>query len=128
MTLPASCPPSHAEPRSGFFYRLVGATLNVGDVPAGDEWLLPYAKRKGDCVGRTDLCDCHSHSVFSEIEDLRAARRLVPWAAKKGIAQVLLSTDDGVLAASASELGDSHHDWWPTQPEVLPASTVVEAR
>ena len=127
MTLPPDCPPTSAESPQGIFYRLAHPQLSPGERPPAEDWILPHAKRKGDCAGRTDLCRCHAHSLFSELSDAVRVKELIPALRRKTIAEIELSPDMGMIEATPSDAGDSHHDWWPAEPELHPTATVVEA-
>lgn len=79
VMLPADCPPDGAVAPRGRYFRLTSAALRSGDVPSGDDWVLPFLKKKGECAGRPELCDCHAHSVFSDLDDVHGARKASAW-------------------------------------------------
>lgn len=124
--IPAGCPPSDASPRTGVFYHFVRGVLNAGDTTEPTDWEIPYLKRKGDCAGCPERCECHAHSLFTDIEELRKARLAIPWSRKKAIASIELNAGMGVLKQTQSDVGDSHHDWWPSDPGMAIRAPVVE--
>lgn len=123
-SLPDSCPPADAERRSGQFYRLTRKGLKVGDASTEGDWLLPYQKRMGQCVGKADLCECHAHSVFVDLDEIVAAAKISKWVRGKSVAAIRIGPDDGLLAHRPSSLGESHHDWWPSR-RIDPAECVI---
>lgn len=127
--MPSECPPPAAQPVTGMFYRLAAKNLTVGDTPSKQDWILPVHKRKGECAGKFDACECWSHSVFADIDDLVNAAKTSNWVRAKSIASVAITPDMGRLMKSPSEHGDSHHDWWPSEKlEVENAVVIVEAQ
>lgn len=127
-TLPDHCPPSGHVDGEGDFYRLTNAGLAVGDCPPAADWTLPIDKRASEAYQRTDRCDAYAHSIFTDIEVLRNARRALGWARRKTISRVTLSPGTGRLIESPSDLGDGHRDWWPDPLDYIPPCVVVEAR
>lgn len=123
---PADCPPDDAIEPSGEFYRLTRRDLAEGDVPGDDDWIVPFQKRKGECAGCADRCDCHAHSVFQNLDDLQGARHANPWVRKKSVASVKLEPTSGAIRRSGTDLLPSHHDWWPAEPGVAPDAVVVK--
>ncbi len=123
---PDGCPPSDAVAANGEFYRLTRRNLTEGEVPGDDDWTLPFQKRKGDCAGRADLCECHAHSVFENLDDLEGARKANPWVRKKSVAVVELEPAFGKIRKSGTDLLPSHHDWWPAEPRSVPSAVVVK--
>jgi hypothetical protein len=124
---PEGCPPPEATPLDGDFYRLVRKSLQIGQEVPADEWVPPYQKRRSECTGQPERCECHAHSIFANIDDLLRARDLVPWVRSKAIGRVQLVADHGVGLKSDSLLGPSHYDWWPHNENVVPQGEVVEA-
>jgi hypothetical protein len=125
--LPEGCPPETAQPKAGVFFRLASRHLAVGATVVGDEWTLPYAKAKGECVGHTARCECHAHSLFLDVNDLLEARKVLNWVRQKSIASITIDETMGVLEHTpAPALGESHHDWWP-HDDVQPEAVVTEA-
>ena len=125
--LPVGCPPDDAVPPDGDFFRLTARNLSEGDVPGAEDWQLPFEKRKGDCAGRSDVCSCRAHSVFTDRSDVDFARAASPWARRKSVSRLKLEPDCGKVVASESEILPSHHDWWPTFTSDVPASVVIMA-
>ncbi len=125
---PPGCPPATAAPPDGTFFRLVSGKLRVGEAPGDGEWVLPVSKPKGECAGATDRCDCHAHSVFADVDDLRRARTWSQWVRSKAIASLQLRSDMGLIEASPSDIGDSHNDWWPINGDPPEALVVEEAQ
>lgn len=128
LQLPAGCPPEQAQPAAGKFFRLVSGSLSVGDEPGSEDWVIPAKKRKGECVGRFDCCECYSHSLFLDVNDLINACETTPWARKKAIAEVVLEPSYGVVVKTSSSVGDSHHDWWASPLDLVPSSRVMSAK
>jgi len=124
LALPGDCPPSSAQEPQGAFFRLVSGSLREGEVAGDGDWILPAMKTKGDCAGVTDRCECFAHSLFEDADDLLRAREQIAWARRKAIAEIELTPEMGVIEASPSDLGDSHHEWWPADNQV-PQSQVV---
>jgi hypothetical protein len=124
--LPVGCPPAEAAPRSGLFYRYVAPALPVGGQPGADDWIPPHSKRKSPCFGCHDRCECHAHSLLERLDEAIKGREAVPALRRKAIASVAMSLDMGLLAHTPSDVGKSHHDWWPARPDEVPESVVVE--
>lgn len=112
--LPARCPPDDARPLEMTAYRLAAPSHEVGGSTTDSDWQLPHQKRKGECAGKISVCDCHAHSVFADLDELLRASALVPWIRKKSIARVEIGLADGDLVKSPTDIGESHHDWWPS--------------
>ena len=128
VKLPESCPPSDASTDLGTFYRFVAGTLGVSATPTADDWTPPHAKRKGPCVGKVEECECHAHSLYSDLEDVVNERLLLgSTMSKKAIARVDITPADGLIRASPLN-GDSHVDYWPSETGHLPQASVVMAR
>jgi hypothetical protein len=125
--LPEDCPPGDAVPMSGEFFRFTAPKLQPGDIAPADDWVVPYQKQKGECVGCPDRCECHAHSIFRDRGDVERAREISPFARKKSIASLVLSPQMGLVRQSPTDALPSHHDWWPTDPSVAPSAAVVEA-
>ena len=125
--LPPNCPPSDAvSPTTTAFYRFTAPKLCVGDVAPPDDWILPDKKRKGECVGRVDCCECHAHSLYRNKDDITKARDLSPFLRKKSVAVVSLDPSMGKVRNSPQQGLSSHYDWWPTDPTVAPSANVIE--
>lgn len=126
---PLHCPPANASARTGTFYRLAAKTLPSGSATTAADWSLPFANRKGECAGRSDVCECHAFSVFEELDDAVRATELIPPFKGKSIASVAVIPAMGVLmktpvGAGGGQVLDSHHDWWPTPSTLIPVATV----
>ena len=127
LALPADCPPSDAVATSAAqFYRLTSPQLGVGDQAPADDWIVPHNNKKGDCAGCPERCECHAHSLFRDLADLAAARSVSPWIRRKSVALLTLSSGMGKIRRSPTAVLPSHHDWWPADPAVVPAASVVE--
>jgi hypothetical protein len=125
--LPLGCPPDGHKAAQGRYYRLTRATLVVGDIPLED-WRLPLDTKSSEVYQKIDDCSAYAYSLFSDLADLVAARLSVPWAKKKTIAQVDLEPDMGRVLHTPCDLGDSHHDWWPSANDLVPPAVVVEGK
>jgi hypothetical protein len=125
---PANCPPDDAVPMDGTFYSLAEANLVVGGITGRMSWQRPYERKNGDYMGRADLVEAHALSVFAVRGDLDRARGLVPWMAKKSVAEVTITSSDGHLINTPTSEGASHHDWWTTPHTLVPEAVVVEAK
>lgn len=111
--LPKDCPPADAGVPSGVFFLYARPIHKPGD-PLGDaDWVLPWQRRKGDAVGRTDLCQAWAYSLFDDLARMHQMRENEPWTRYKSIAQVQLSEADGSILATSSRMGPGHHSWWP---------------
>ena len=97
----------------------------MGGTPGADDWILPCLKSMGQCAGAFTRCECRSHSLFSDIADARVSIRTIPSFRRKRIAAVTLTPSMGVVKHTPRELTPSHYSWWPAQPGLFPASTVV---
>lgn len=123
---PNDCPPESASPQSGAFFRLVRPGRAVGSSTEDDDWRLPFNNRKGDCAGRSDLCECHALSVFASIADVRYAIQSTPGFRNKLVAEVIVSLTNGVLANTPLEMQPSHHDWWTGPDGWVPMGTIID--
>lgn len=123
--LPAGCPPDGNTAPNGTFYRLTRRGLQVGETPSDDEWHLPVDKR-GPAYKQYDQCDAYAHSIFRDVDVLLRARVWVPWTRKKSIARLALAPEMGRILETPSELGPTHHDWWPSSHDLVPAAVVIE--
>jgi hypothetical protein len=124
--LPDECPPPAAAPPTGEFLRLVDKALAVGDTPGPEEWQRPYLNPRSSGFGHPEVCDNHAHSLFADKTDIAQARSVVPAFRKKRVARVALTPDMGLVLNTPNLLGRSHHDWWPSPHDLIPASTVIE--
>jgi hypothetical protein len=122
--MPDRCPPDGAVGAVGVFFRLVRKNLKEGDTPSADDWLPPYRKRKGECVGGGDRCECHAHSLIGDLQSIEAARESVPWVRGKAVARVELLPSMGKTLETPSAIAN-HHDWWPSPGDLVPESVVV---
>lgn len=123
--LPEGCPPEGHVAPDGTFYRLTRGNLLVGEAPSDDEWRLPVDK-PGPAYRQYDECDAYAHSVFGDVDVLLRARVSVPWTRKKSIARLALAPEMGRILETPSELGPTHHDWWPSSDGLAPQAVVVE--
>jgi hypothetical protein len=128
LSLPGGCPPVGSQSARGTFYRLSRPSAQMGETLTLGDWVLPLNTKTSEAYQRHELCDAYAFSVFSEVADLLQARESVPWARKKSIAQIELMPDMGRTMRTDSELGSSHHDWWPAGENIVPPSEVIEAR
>ena len=126
LGFPDTCPPGDAQSADGVFYRLAARNLSVGDHPTSQDWQLPVHKRKGACAGDFDQCVCWSHSLFSDMQDLLDAAKTSDWVRKKSIARIELTPGMGLVDKTPSDIGDSHHDWWPSSKFGLESCVVVK--
>jgi hypothetical protein len=124
---PLNCPPSSASPADGEFFRFVKGALAIASVAQEDDWIPPHLKRNSRCTGKVESCECHAHSLFSDIDDMYNARAAIAGFRKKAIARVLLSPPDGLMLHTPRQK-DSHHDFWPTEGNNYPAAEVIEER
>lgn len=123
--LPEGCPPAGHQPAQGTFYRLVDKTLQPGDLTGKGCWRKPY-KVKGPKFGKVEECLAHGISLFEDLEVLRVARALNPWAARKAIAEITLEPDMGQTLETSSPIADCHVDWWTTPYDLYPSVPVIE--
>ena len=123
--MPEACPPPSSAPTEGVFYRLTEPQLSPGNIPLKGSWRKPY-KSRGEYYGRTDVCEAHAFSVFGSLEAIQEARKINPWAAKKSLAKVEILPTMGNVLETASDLADSHHDWWSSPYNLVPESVVIE--
>lgn len=126
VPLPANCPPDGHQETDGTYFRLCEPRHDVGAVAEKGSWRKPY-KLKGPHFGRTDMCEAHAFSIFQDLEVLRTARELNPWAARKAIAQIDLAPGMGRILETPSEVAEGHWDWWPAPIDLVPTAIVVEA-
>lgn len=87
--------------------------------------MLPVETRTSPSYQQFDDCGAYAFSIFSELDDLVKARGIIAWAKKRSIIRVDLTPDMGVVLKTPSPVGDSHHDWWPTEGNEAPESEVV---
>jgi hypothetical protein len=76
--------------------------------------------------GKVEECPAHGISLFEDLDILRAARELNPWAAGKAIAEIRLLPSMGHTQETPSEIADGHHDWWTTPYDLRPTVPVIE--
>lgn len=126
VELPPGCPPASAVAAGGAFYRLVGRSLALGEAPGANDWILPHKKRKGECAGQTQVCECHAHSLIADLDHVRLAWKLVPWVRKKAVARVDLDGSMGRILQWPTDVFPSHYEWWPTPATLVPRCEVVE--
>lgn len=124
--LPDDCPPVGHLPAEGTFYRLSRPSAKLGETLVSTDWVLPVDTKKSDCYQNYGVCECYAFSIFAELEHLLEARKFVGWAKKKSIARLDLTPDMGVVLKTPSDVGESHHDWWPTEGHEAPPAVVVE--
>jgi hypothetical protein len=89
--------------------------------------VLPVDK-PGPHYGEFANCAAHAYSVFADVDELVAVRSVSKWARKQAIIRVDLAPDMGMINHSPSSMGDSHHDWWPSDLDVVPPHKVIEER
>lgn len=124
--LPEGCPPDGSVAADGEFYRLTRRGLEVGATPPVQDWTLPLNNKSSEGFRKFDECDAYSHSVFMDLRDLLNARLSVAWTRKKSIARLALAPAMGRVHQTPSDLGASHHDWWPSTDNLVPTAVVVE--
>lgn len=122
--LPPSCPPADAFAVDKTFYRFVKGTHEDGDTPGADDWRLPHEKPGTRYYGRTDVCQCHSHSLLDDLEEAERARKLIPGFRNKRIAQVEITVTMGVVKRTKG-ISRAHHSWWPNPADLVPGATVL---
>lgn len=110
-SMPGACPPAESGPVEGTFYRLAEPHLSIGSTTAKGSWRKPH-KVKGPHFQRVDLCAAHAFSIFKSLEAIQEARKISPWAAKKSLASVDISSDMGNVVETPSDVADTHYDWW----------------
>lgn len=123
--LPAGCPPEGYIPADGVFYRLSWPSGKLGQTLPDESWVLPLDTKTSDMFQQFDECDAYSFSICSELDDLIKARTILGWAKKKCIVRLRLTPEMGVVLKTPSPVGDSHHDWWPSEGNEAPPSEVV---
>lgn len=110
---PAGCPPAEADiVVEGVYYFFARGDLPRGKRVPAVVWELPWQKRKGAYAGRPHEVVAWSHSVFDNPQTLRDARKNTPNLAKKALAEIELTAQDGHMCESHSEVGKIHFDWW----------------
>jgi hypothetical protein len=125
---PDGCPPEGHFAAHGVFYRLARANLVPGEVPGAEDWRLPLHTKKSAAYQQFDQCDAYSYSMFADIEVLRRARESVPWVRKKSIARVTLEPAMGRILETESPVGATHHEFWPSEDDLVPPAQVVEGK
>lgn len=93
-----------------------------------EHWCLPVHNRRSDAYEQWNECDGYAHSVFSSLEPLVAARKVLAWAKKKSISKLELVPGMGRTHESPSDVGPGHYDWYPDPLDRIPTAVVVEAR
>lgn len=122
---PPDCPPQDAAPLSGVFYRLASKDLAVGEDTEVSSWLRPY-QTHGPHYKKFDEVAAHGLSVFADLVDVLRARKITPWMAKKSVAEVTVTEQDGVMLHSPTVFSASHHDWWTDPIDLQPEAIVIE--
>jgi len=112
---------------AGTFYRLGERSASLQASTGPDTWLRPFETRGSSLYKKPDLCEAHGLSVYQSWEEVSRARDIVPWMARKSVAAVTVTEDDGVMRHTPTPEGDSHHDWWTNPLGLIPAAIVVEA-
>jgi hypothetical protein len=128
VQLPEDCPPNGHLPAEGTFYRLTRGDLAEGSAPGSGDWVLPLNTRKSEAYQQYDMCQAYSYSMFADLRVLLEARESVPFVRKKSISRVELQPAMGRILETESWIGPSHHDWWPSEGNLVPPAEVVEGR
>lgn len=123
--LPEGCPPPGHVPADGSFYRLSWPSAKLGQTLPSEAWVLPIDTKTSESYQQFGDCGAYAFSIFSELDDLVKARGIIAWARKKSIVRVDLKPEMGAVLKTPSPLGDSHHDWWPSEGNEAPESEVV---
>ncbi|WP_440998067.1 hypothetical protein [Arhodomonas sp. SL1] len=101
---PNDCPPADAESPKGEYYRIVKTN------PPSDQDFLSHAERGksggGDCCMRCGL------SVFSDVEEARHAKKVMP-ALGEHLVVAALDARHGRTKRTPSRRHKSHVTWWP---------------
>lgn len=126
--LPDGCPPTGSEPPSGSYYRLGRQSAQPGSSLPPEDWALPLDTKTSAAYQRFDSCGAYAYSVFADVNDLLRARESVPWTRKKSIVRVDLDPEMGLTLQTPSTIGETHHDWWPTDGDVPPPNEVIEGK
>ena len=126
VPLPAGCPPDDAVSASMMAYRLAQPSHAVGSRTVDDDWVIPYMKRKGECAGKPDVCECHAHSMFLKLDYLVEASKLSSWIRGKSIAAVEIGPADGVTKDTPIDIAEGHFEWWAPQGFVPLGEIVME--
>lgn len=122
---PPGCPPHIAVPMEGEFFRFAAKGLKVGEVTGESSWLRPYDSSP-NYRKKYMLPEAHGLSVFANREDALKARDISPALAKKPLASLEITQNDGVLKHSPSLVGKSHHDWWTSPFDLIPTAIVID--
>jgi hypothetical protein len=122
--LPNHCPPGDAKRAAGRFFRLASKDSVLGQAPKPATWNLPIQNTAKP--PDPNECDSYSHSVCSEIEPLRAVRKIANWARSKPICEFVIPDGCGLLLETPADYA-GHHDWWPSPLDFVPDAVVTEA-
>ncbi len=115
--LPPDCPPSDAMPPNGTFYRLGSIPLD-----ASDFW--SHRKRFPEKAFKASECIVRSVSILDIVEDAIELRQLLPAMHSKPIYQVELSSKDGMVLQTGSNI--HHFSWWRSTEFDLSTIQIIE--
>jgi hypothetical protein len=90
--------------------------------------VLPLFTKKSEAFHQYDMCMAYSFSMFADLDVLLKARDSVPFVRRKSIARVELTSGMGRILETESPIGPTHHDWWPSEENLVPHAEVVEGR
>lgn len=111
---PLQCPPQTAMQASGVIFRFIN-----GQMPSERDFLSHY-ERQPDKKWEPNECQARGLSVLRTLDDCNAMRKGIPALRKKRIANGSLSSTDGLIGSTPSNVCNGHHTWWlnKTQKEV----------
>lgn len=103
---PEGCPPAEASGASGIVYRYVSQ-----DPPKSEDFRARSEEQPAKQFG-SKRCQASGLSVFRDPRDLDRLKRRVPAYRDSLVACATLTADHGVILATPTKNGSSHHTWW----------------
>ncbi|WP_345844267.1 hypothetical protein [Shewanella algae] len=117
--LPERCPPTDAKTPDGQeYFRLI-----ENEIIESDDF-ISHRKIWPNKAFHVSECRARSVSVYSDIEECRAIKKL-PAHKQKKIAKVILKKDDGYIKQTGQN--KEHYSWWRTRSFNYETSTALVA-
>jgi hypothetical protein len=115
---PNDCPPASALAHSGDLFRFVSASGPSAEDFQSQQQINPTKVWEG--ILRCQSCGL---SVFTDLDGVARARKMVPALRRKPLAKASLTGDQGSVLSTPSKTNNKHHTWWlvdtVSQPHAL---------
>ena len=112
---PENCPPTTATSPNGKFYRFIAKDHDEPQSKDFVSWRELNLEKP--CPDNIPECQACGLSVYSDLEEIRRMKKVIPKLRKMKIAGGSLTESSGKIKNTPSRNSQNHNTWWVPQNE-----------